>query len=438
MVKNLVKTRIPTGYGEFQLYLYTEHGKEHLAMVKGDVSGQSRVPVRVHSECLTGDVFGSRRCDCGDQLKHTLQYLGRLPCGILVYLRQEGRGIGLRKKMEAYNLQDQGMDTVEANIHLGHQADERDYSIAARILKDLGPQSIRLITNNPRKVDELTEHGVQVEARIPIEVGQNEDNLDYLKSKAAKLDHLLTFREQAPEQRDLAFIEPLLAQLALAQESAEGGPFVTLAYAQSMDGGIIVDAGGPATLCSGPSLTLSHFLRAHHDALLVGVNTLLADDPLLNVRYCEGEDPRVVILDSRLRTPPDCQALRLAKRPPLIITTGQPDPARLVLLAAQGAEVVVAEAGRDGGVDFRSALNVLRDQGVRTLLVEGGARIICGFLRQRLVDYCVVTITPKLVGGFKAIDDLCEAGGQPPMNIVDCQYQPMGSDIVAHGRAGYA
>ena len=437
MVKNLVKTRIPTGYGEFVLYLYVEHGKEHLALVKGDVGGQSRVPVRVHSECLTGDVFGSRRCDCGDQLKHTLQYLGRSPCGILVYLRQEGRGIGLRKKMEAYNLQDTGMDTVEANIHLGHQADERDYGIAARILGDLGPRSIRLITNNPRKVDELTEHGIAVEARIPIEVGHHRDNLDYLRSKAEKMDHLLTFREQTPEHHEFAFIEPLIGQLSLAHEAADDRPFVTLAYAQSLDGSIAVDARTPFALSSKQSLTLTHYLRAHHDGLLVGVNTILADDPRLNVRYCEGENPRAVILDSHLRTPPDCRVLAEASKPPIIVTAGEPDPALKAALIAKGAEVVVVGADIEGGVDLREALSALRELGIRTLMVEGGSRIICRFLRQRLVNYCVITITPKIIGGFKAIDDLCKSGGHPPMTLADCQYQTLGSDIIAHGPVGY-
>jgi 3,4-dihydroxy 2-butanone 4-phosphate synthase/GTP cyclohydrolase II len=438
VAKNLVKTRIPTGYGEFSLYLYLEQGKEHLALVKGEVDGQAEVPVRVHSECLTGDVFGSRRCDCGDQLRHTLQYLGRSPCGVLLYLRQEGRGIGLRKKMEAYNLQDAGMDTVEANLQLGHQADERDYGIAARILRDLGPQSIRLITNNPRKVDELTAHGIEVEARIPIEVGQHQDNLGYLRSKAEKLAHLLTFREQTPEHHELAFVKNLIDQLSLTRSARDGGPFVTLAYAQSMDGSIAVDARAPFALSSRQSLILTHYLRSHHDALLVGVNTVLADDPQLNVRYCEGEDPRAVILDSGLRTPPDCRLLRQAAKPPLIVTAGEPDPERRALLAAKGAEIVAVGADPDGGVDLAEALRALRLRGVTTLMVEGGSRIICRFLRQRLVDYCVITITPKLIGGFKAIDDLCQPGDPPPATIIaDCQYQVLGSDVIAYGPVSY-
>lgn len=403
----------------------------------GEVRGRSGVPVRVHSECLTGDVFGSRRCDCGEQLRHTLQYLGRCAHGVLIYLRQEGRGIGLRKKMEAYNLQDQGLDTVEANLSLGHQADERDYAIAAHILADLGVASIRLITNNPHKVDELTEHGIAVEARLPIEVGHHRDNLGYLRSKAEKMAHLLTFSERIPAlHEELAFIAPLLDQLSLARNGTDCRPFVTLAYAQSMDGSIAVDPHAPLALSGKPALALTHYLRAQHDGLLVGVNTILADDPQLNVRYCEGEDPRAVILDSRLRTPPGCRLLKQAKKPPIILTVGVPDPLRLDQLRARGAEVVAVAADRDGGVELASALRILRDLGLRTLMVEGGARIIGTFLRQRLVDYCVITITPKLLGGLKAIDALCLADGQPPL-VADCRYQPLGSDLIAYGPVRY-
>lgn len=436
-MKNLVKTRIPTGYGEFTLYLYTEHGKDHLALVKSDVNGETGVPVRVHSECLTGDVFGSRRCDCGDQLKHTLQYLGRSRCGVLLYLRQEGRGIGLRKKLEAYNLQDRGLDTVEANISLGHQPDERNYGVAALMLKDLGVRSIRLITNNPRKVDELTEYGIQVDARIPIEVGHHDDNAGYLRSKAEKLAHLLTFRERTPFHHELAFIEPLIGQLSLARAPAEGGPFVTLTYAQSIDGSIAVDSRVPYALSSRQSLTLTHFLRAHHDALLVGVNTILSDDPQLNVRYYEGEDPQPVILDSSLRTPPDCRVLKQSKKPPIIVTTGESDPAKREALLSAGATILVVQPSEDGCVDLQETLTKLSQLGIRTLMVEGGSKIIGTFLKHHLVNYCVITITPKIIGGLKAIDDLCRSGEQAPLSITDCQYHILGSDIIAFGPVGY-
>lgn len=436
MLKNLVKTRLPTGFGEFSLYLYVERGKEHLALVKGDVEGQSDIPVRVHSECLTGDVFASRRCDCGDQLRQTLQYLGGIDAGILLYLRQEGRGIGLFKKLEAYNLQDQGMDTVEANIRLGHQPDERDYGIAAKMLGDLGVHSIRLITNNPHKVDQLRQYGVQVEARITIEVGHHQENIGYLRSKAERMAHLLSFRERIPEGYELAFIEPFIDQLSLYRGAQHELPFVTLAYAQSLDGSIALNAGMPLALSSHQALNLTHYLRSHHDALLVGVNTILADDPQLNVRFCEGNDPVPVIIDSHLRTPADCRLLMQASRSPIIVTTPESDMSRRLLLADKGAEIILVDADAEGGVNIRQALAALTARDIRTLMVEGGGKIISTFLKQHLVNYCVITITPRIIGGFKAIDDLASSGDLP-LTLTECGYKPLGSDVIAYGPVRY-
>lgn len=192
-LENLVQTPIPTKHGDFILHYYsnTIDDKEHVALVKGDVAGKEKVPVRIHSECFTGDVLGSRRCDCGEQLDMALQMIDKAGFGILIYLRQEGRGIGLLKKLQAYNLQDQGMDTVDANIHLGHLADEREYSIAALMLENLGVKSIELITNNPSKIEELKKLGIDVAGRIAIEAAVHADNLDYLKTKAKRMAHML-------------------------------------------------------------------------------------------------------------------------------------------------------------------------------------------------------------------------------------------------------
>jgi GTP cyclohydrolase II len=196
-LKNLVQTRIPTAHGEFTLYYYSNNidKKEHMALVKGDVTHQQSVPVRIHSECFTGDVLGSRRCDCGEQLDMALQMIEKAGRGILIYLRQEGRGIGLLKKLQAYNLQDEGLDTVDANLHLGHLADEREYDIAELMLKDLKVKSVSLITNNPNKIDELIKLGVQVDKRIPIETHIHHDNQDYLKTKVEKMSHILSIPE---------------------------------------------------------------------------------------------------------------------------------------------------------------------------------------------------------------------------------------------------
>ncbi|HSF81358.1 MAG TPA: GTP cyclohydrolase II [Anaerolineales bacterium] len=192
-INKMACARIPTDAGEFQLCLYrSDHDqKEHLALILGEVHCKERVLVRVHSECFTGDVLGSRRCDCGEQLQLAMQSIAQAGAGVVIYLRQEGRGIGLLDKLRAYNLQDQGFDTVEANLALGHQPDERDYSVAAGILKDLGVRSIQLLTNNPEKILRLEELGVVINGRVPLESTVNADNAQYLFTKAIRMNHLL-------------------------------------------------------------------------------------------------------------------------------------------------------------------------------------------------------------------------------------------------------
>ncbi|MGZ4902753.1 MAG: GTP cyclohydrolase II [Halobacteriota archaeon] len=208
VLRRRVTSRIPTEHGEFQLYLYTNGSdlKEHVALVCGEVSGKSHVLVRVHSECFTGEVIGSSRCDCREQLHLAMQQIAEEGCGALVYLRQEGRGIGLIDKLRAYNLQDQGYDTVDANLLLGHQPDERDYTIAALILDDLQVRSIRLLTNNPLKITSLRTLGIRVERQIPIHPTVNASNVRYLLTKARRMHHLLSISDIAALQDELAAV----------------------------------------------------------------------------------------------------------------------------------------------------------------------------------------------------------------------------------------
>jgi 3,4-dihydroxy 2-butanone 4-phosphate synthase/GTP cyclohydrolase II len=193
LIERVVSTNLPTAYGEFTAFGYRSliDDKHHVAMVKGEVTGQKDVLVRVHSECLTGDVFHSLRCDCGEQLAAALAQIEREGQGVLLYLSQEGRGIGLLNKLRAYKLQEDGLDTVEANIQLGLPADLRDYGIGAQILGDLGLSSIRILTNNPKKIVGLEGYGLSVTEQVPIEAVPNPHNEDYLRAKRELLGHTL-------------------------------------------------------------------------------------------------------------------------------------------------------------------------------------------------------------------------------------------------------
>jgi len=193
LVQRIVSTRLPTMYGEFQIHLYRSEtdSKEHLALVKGEIQPDKPVLVRVHSECLTGDLFGSLRCDCNEQLISAIKMVERAGLGVVLYMRQEGRGIGLVNKLKAYSLQDDGLDTVEANEKLGFRPDLRDYGIGAQILRDLGVTKMRLLTNNPKKVVGLHGYGLDIVERVPLEMDPNMVNTRYLMTKRDKLGHLI-------------------------------------------------------------------------------------------------------------------------------------------------------------------------------------------------------------------------------------------------------
>jgi GTP cyclohydrolase II len=207
---------LPSRFGDFHVVAFWNRrdGKEHAAFVRGDPTYGEDVPVRLHSECLTGDAIGSLRCDCRDQLEESLRMLGEMDKGILLYLRQEGRGIGFVNKIRAYGLQDHGYDTVEANLALGFRDDEREYSIAAHMLHSLKVRSIRLITNNPRKIADLTARGIPITGRIPLVIPPNRYNQFYLETKALKSGHLIDLngKEHLPEQDDPPIVEGMTSQ----------------------------------------------------------------------------------------------------------------------------------------------------------------------------------------------------------------------------------
>lgn len=440
--------RIPTDVGEFTLCLYhnTLDDKEHLALIAGDVTTGPPPLVRVHSECFTGDVLGSRRCDCGAQLAAALRRVAAEGRGVILYLRQEGRGIGLLDKLRAYNLQDAGYDTVEANLLLGHQPDLRDYRVAAEMLKDLGVGALRLMTNNPDKIAGLERCGLAVTERVPLETAVHAENAHYLDTKARRMRHLLgvTSDEIRDTSSETSELVSRISSLVSANEGIaplsgrNGRPFVTLSYAQSLDGSIAARRGEPTALSGPEALRLTHQLRAHHDAILVGIGTVLADDPRLTVRHVRGRDPQPVILDSRLRFPLWARMLREERRP-WLLTTAAADPARQAELEAAGARVVRLPAGPEGMVDLAAALDYLSHLHIRSVMIEGGAAVIGSVLSTRLADRLVLTIAPVVLGGLAA--DLSGVGhltgaalnGHAFPRLIRPRYQTVGRDVVVFG-----
>src|SRR5438270_3413611 len=298
---------LPTRWGDFRISVFRFDGTEVVALARGELDGAEPVLVRLHSECLTGDVLGSLRCDCGDQLRASLAMIGAADRGVLLYLDHEGRGIGLFNKVRAYGLQDGGLDTVDANIELGLPIDARDYSAAASVLQELGIRSVRLMTNNPAKILGLEMHGVDVVERVPLETIPNEINAPYLRAKASRMGHLLSDLPD-PRRVDDAAIPA-------------GRPLVTVHYAQTIDGRIASRTGDSRWVSGEGSLRLAHELRAAHDAVLVGIGTVLADDPKLTVRLAPGRSPVRLVVDSRLRIPPEANVLNTADARTIVATT---------------------------------------------------------------------------------------------------------------------
>ena len=424
----VARAAIGTLAGEFEARAFEcPSGFVYLALVKGELGSGRSVLTRIHSECLTGDALDSLRCDCGLQLRAALRAIAAEHRGVLLYATgHEGRGIGLVNKLRAYMLQDGGADTVDANLRLGLPSDRRDYGEAAQCLSALGVSSVRLLTNNPHKQEGLRRGGIEVEEMVPLPTSVHVRNSRYLSTKQVRLGHVSPAGVPLESEVGPALdVMPLLGPVS----APESRPYVVLKYAQTIDGRIATRTGDARWISGEAERRVSHGFRAACDAVLVGRGTVVVDDPQLTVRMVTGFSPLRVVLDSTLRVPDDARVLQPDART-AIVTTGQSSPERRLALQARGLGVHVVEKG-PRGVDLTAALRTLRDLGVRSLLVEGGAQVITSFLAERLVDRFVVSISPTIVGaGTEAVGDLNVTRIANALRLTNTTLHTVGDDLL--------
>lgn len=424
----VARAQLRTAFGTFDLRAFqTSGGFVHLALIAGDIGDGHSLLTRVHSECLTGDALGSLRCDCGIQLSAALRAIRAEGRGILLYVTgHEGRGIGLIDKLRAYFEQDHGADTVDANLHLGLPVDNRDYSDAADVLKQIGVRSVRLITNNPRKVNGLSDAGIEIESVRSIPVAANGHTVRYLQTKRDRLGHGSPL---GPPLQEVLNAVPDVSALIGTSQTNGGRPYVVLKYAQSIDGRIATASGDSRWISSDDERAMSHAMRARCDGIMVGVGTVLNDDPQLTVRLVPGPSPTRVILDSRLRSPLTATVFDDAA-PTVVISTERSDPMKRAELRDRDVAVHVVPAG-PGGVDIRAALSLLWKLGISSLLVEGGQRIITSLLRAERADRVVVAVAPVVLGrGVEGVGDLSVARVSEGIALTNASVALAGADVV--------
>lgn len=428
MPRRVVSVPLPTAFGTFQAHAFeVERGVVHLALVRGDLGNGRSVLARVHSECLTGDALGSLRCDCGVQLRAALRVIAVEGRGVLVYLGgHEGRGIGLIDKLRAYLEQDAGADTVEANLRLGLGADDREYGSAAAVLRELGIRSVRLLTNNPAKAAGLRAGDIAVQRIELLATAANGHDRSYLETKASRLGHV------EPAGRPLAEYAPAPVDVGalVGTASDKSGPRVVLKYAQTLDGRIATATGDSRWISCEAERVVSHGLRAACDAVLVGIGTVLVDDPQLTVRMVAGASPMRVVLDSSLRVPLKAKILS-ADAHTLVLTSEDATAARCEALRRRGAQVVVVPRG-PGGLDLRACLAALEELGVALVLVEGGARVLTSLLGAGLVDRLIVAIASRIIGaGTEAVGALGITSVADGLQLANRSLYVVGDDVLA-------
>ncbi len=404
-VERVVETVLPTIHGRFRIIGYrSSDGREHVALVRGMPQGGSdgTVPlVRVHCECLTGDVFGSYRCDCGEQLDAALAAVAAYGQGAIIYvLGHEGRGIGLVEKLRAYRLQDHGADTVDANLALNHAVDMRTFEQSAAILRDLGATSIRLLSSNPAKESALLALGIDIVAREPLFVQARPENARYLATKRERLGH------DGPSDDDpwAALRDGRVPLVRGGGDGAElverygplvaaGTPLTIAQLGQSLDGFIASRTGDARFVTGDKDREHLHRLRALVDAVLVGAETVHTDNPKLTVRAVPGTNPVRVLLDPSARTPTSSAVL--SDGGPSTLWFVGPEsrvPGRL------GKHVEVVRLEHSGTNDPGSVLSALHDRGLGRVLVEGGGRTVSAFLAAHRLHRLYLTTAPLLIG----------------------------------------
>jgi GTP cyclohydrolase II len=427
-IREVASAPIPTPYGEFDARAFeTPSGHVHLALVLGAIGDGGSVLTRLHSECLTGDALGSLRCDCGVQLRSAMRAVAAEGRGVVLYLDgHEGRGIGLIDKLRAYVEQDAGADTVDANLRLGLDADLRNYDGAAAVLRALGVQSVRLLSNNPAKADGLQRNGVAVESMRPLGTAAHRRNRAYLETKQARLGH----QQPAGETLEELPAAPVdVGRLLGPQRPQVDRPNIVLKYAQTIDGRIATRTGDARWISGESERRVAHAMRAGCDAVLVGARTMLQDDPQLTVRMVAGASPLRVVLDSTLRTPLTAKVLS-DDAATLILCRPDADPARRRALASTG--VMVREvAGGPEGLRIEEVLRLLRSLGVAALLVEGGGRVITSMLRAGVVDRVVVSVSPTIIGvGVEAVGPLGISRVSEGIRLVNRAVYLAGDDVL--------
>lgn len=404
-VVRVATTHIPTRHADFAAHVFCDEGTglEHVVLVLGDLAAPSAQPplVRLHSECLTGDALGSRRCDCGEQLDAAQAIIAGQGRGAVVYMRgHEGRGIGLADKFRAYALQDDGLDTLEANLALGLPVDARDYGVAAAMLEHLGVDAVRLLSSNPTKAAGLRATGMRV-SRTGLRVPARPANIAYLETKHLRMGH-------DPATTDEGWSELLAGRVPVGGELARrygplvsaGSPLVLAQLGQSLDGFIASRTGDACFVTGTADRTHLHRLRALVDAVVVGVGTVAADDCRLTVRDVEGPSPVRVVLDPRARAPRDAHVLSVGDAPTLwVVTEDGPESGNPPDPPAAHVEVVVL-AGRGPEQHFApgDVVGALAARRLRRVLVEGGGVTVSHFLEAGALDRLLVTTAPLLVG----------------------------------------